>query len=246
MNKKIIAVSLVILIITVMFAACGKDKGYKLDVDNDGFTHAYATDAEGNTVLDEEGSIIVYQTEKNGEIATDENGNKKENRVEMPEKIVKSDLFENKAFKVTIPEGWIKGEGGLVQYSKKGNNNCKINIVNCGSIKDKVSDKDDAETKFNKAMDDIVKDANKTKDAIIKEYPDTTYSYKTVKISNLDMLSLNFAIIDKNGKVIHGAQEYYFIIGEDLYAIKYYNYQGDGYDKDYDFGSFIEQNLKLK
>lgn len=130
MNKKIIAVSLVILIITVMFAACGKDKGYKLDVDNDGFTHAYATDAEGNTVLDEEGSIIVYQTEKNGEIATDENGNKKENRVEMPYAVIKGNEYITKDYKFTAPDGWAvdKTSGLYIAVSKDGLSQIQLEI----------------------------------------------------------------------------------------------------------------------
>ena len=131
MNKKIIAVFCVVILMISVFSACGnKDKGYKLDVDNDGFTHAYATDAEGNTVLDEEGSIVVYQTEKNGEIATDENGNKKENRVEMPKAIVKGNEYITKEFKFKAPEGWAvqKPNGLYIAVSKDGLSQIQLEI----------------------------------------------------------------------------------------------------------------------
>lgn len=131
MNKKIIAVFCVVILMASVFTACGnKDKGYKLDVDNDGFTHAYATDAEGNTVLDEEGSIVVYQTEKNGEIATDENGNKKENRVEMPKAIVKGNEYITKEFKFKAPEGWAvqKPNGLYIAVSKDGLSQIQLEI----------------------------------------------------------------------------------------------------------------------
>ena len=58
MQKKIIAVACAVILIATLFVSCKKDMGYMLGKDELGFEHAYVTDAEGNTVLDDNGNIL--------------------------------------------------------------------------------------------------------------------------------------------------------------------------------------------
>ncbi len=127
MTKKIIAVSLVVLLIAVGFVACGKDKGYLLAKDENGIEHAYVTDANGETVLNSDGNIRVYETDKNGEIATDENGNQKENSVKMPEVVKTDKKYQTKEFVFNIPSGWKPGDSGFVAVSEDGSEQIQVN-----------------------------------------------------------------------------------------------------------------------
>lgn len=105
MNKKIIAVFCVVILMASVFSACG-NKGYLLMKDEHGVKHAYVTDENGSTVLNEQGNIRVYETDKNGNIAKDKDGNPKENSVKPPKAVVKGNEYRTPNFKFVAPAGW--------------------------------------------------------------------------------------------------------------------------------------------
>ena len=71
MQKKIVAVSLVILMVALLLASCGNK--YLMGEIN-GVERPLVTDAEGNTELDDEGKIAVYVTDAKGNIQYDADG----------------------------------------------------------------------------------------------------------------------------------------------------------------------------
>lgn len=116
MNKKIIAVFCVVILMVSVFSACG-NKGYLLAKDENGIEHAYVTDENGETVLNDEGNIRIYETDVNGKIAKDENGKAKENFIEMPEILKTDKKYQTEEFIFNIPDGWKIGDNGFIAAS---------------------------------------------------------------------------------------------------------------------------------
>lgn len=238
MNKKIIAVSLVIIMITVFFAACGKDKGYKLDVDNDGFTHAYATDAEGNTVLNDNGDIIVYQTEKNGEIARDAEGNKIENILEMPPVVLLKHGCETKDFILNFDDSWTRGEDN--KYIKNGDKAIYI------EIKEKYVCQGDEKIDLDGTVQRDI-DYNNSLLESMGDY--AKYEYGYVEINGIKMHQQTFLLKGNDGNLINDSTVYNFIIGKRLYEVSYYYYglQTETKVKEpFDFSEYFRSIFTLK
>lgn len=239
MTKKIIAVSLVILLIAVSFAACGKDKGYLLAKDQDGNEHAYVTDAEGNTVLDENGDIRVYETDKNGEIATDKDGSKKENVVKMPEYIAKADKYETPSFYFTIADGWNKAdEDG--KYIKGENKDCFI------SISKSFSDVEEGENVLEATLVSTIEINAQVVEKAKKTYPDTTFNYGYEEVAGQTMYKLEYCFKDDAENVVLYSTSYYFYSDGAIYNIAYANVNGSEYDANFNFAEFVAANLKMK
>lgn len=128
MNKKIIAVFCVVILMASVFSACG-NKGYLLMKDQNGIEHAYVTDENGSTVLNEQGDIRVYETDANGKIAKDENGKPKENVIKAPEKLISDSEYKTKEFKFTAPDGWKIDGNSYIAVSKDGQSQIQLNVL---------------------------------------------------------------------------------------------------------------------
>ena len=110
MQKKIVAVSLVILMVALLLASCGNK--YLMGEIN-GVERPLVTDAEGNTELDDEGKIAVYVTDAKGNIQYDADGNPEKRYYDLPEKLIKGNTLETSAYKFTAPDGWTLKENGI-------------------------------------------------------------------------------------------------------------------------------------
>lgn len=238
MTKKIIAVSLVILLIAVSFVACGKDKGYLLAKDQDGIEHAYVTDSEGNTVLSDDGNIRVYETDKNGEIATDADGNKRENTVEKPEYEASADKYETADFVLNITDGWKKAEGG--KYIKGENADCFITVS-----KD-FTDFKNGEGALEYKLQDTIALNEQVINKFKEQYPVAVFNHDYKEINGKNMYFLEYYVEDANKKAVLYSILYYFVVGENIYCITYADTNGKEYNPDYDFSTYIEKNLTIK
>lgn len=239
MEKKIIAVSLVIILIAVSFVACGKNKGYKLAKDEYGFEHAYVTDAEGNTVLDDNGNIRVYQTDANGEIATDGNGNKKENVVEVPRVILDDHSCATKDFVLKLDKSWKRSEEDG-KYLKNGD---KANYI---EVKEKyVCNEGEVIDLEVYVQSDIEYNESIVKNAGGK----ATYEQGFIEVKGVKMHQQSFQLVGNDGNLINDSKVYNFVIGDILYEVSYYYYglQTDNKTSEpYDFLEYFKTAFELK
>ncbi|MCH5189753.1 MAG: hypothetical protein J1F37_04245 [Oscillospiraceae bacterium] len=128
MNKKIIAAFCIVILMVSIFSACG-NKGYLLAKDENGVEHAYVTDENGETVLNEEGNIRVYETDAHGKIVKDKDGTLRENYVEMPEKLMTDKKYQTKEFVFIIPNGWGMGDANYISISQDGLSRIQFNNI---------------------------------------------------------------------------------------------------------------------
>lgn len=128
MNKKITALFCAVILMAAVFSACG-NKGYLLAKDENGFEHAYVTDEDGSTLLNEDGDIRVYETDKNGKIVKDENGKPKENSVKMPEILITDNKYRTSEFEFNIPAGWKAGDKTFIAESEDGLSRIQFNKI---------------------------------------------------------------------------------------------------------------------
>lgn len=246
MQKRIIAVACAVIIIATLFVSCKKDMGYKLGKDELGFEHAYVTDAEGNTVLDENGNILVYQTDKNGEIATDENGEQKQNFINMPTNaIIEDDTVEIKLFKYNVPKGFKANQLGWLMKSGT-EDKCYINVVYAATL--------DEDTTLEEYIDELTFKNT----ALIKAINDGEYiddGFKTaentrepINIANGKAKAIcdTYKFLSAEDKVVHYASATYFTLGSDVYVASYCCIDGVGYDESFDFVSWLQNDLIIK
>lgn len=238
MNKKVIALSLVIVLLATTFAACGKIKNPIIELD--GNEYVLATDDEGNTIVDDEGNFIVHPTDNRGKIIKDEDGVPQTNKVEFNEVLVDNGAIETAHFKFSIKEpGWTLGEDGA--YYKDGtNNNVSIKISDYGVYEDGKTFEDD----FNEG----IKNLNMFADEVKKEYPKTTVeSDNTIKLTdgNLTAGIGTLKVVSEDGKVQLVMSGLRFEINGKLYSIEF-SCKGEYYDESFDLIKIANESITLK
>ena len=233
MNKKIIAAFCIVILMVSIFSACG-NKGYLLAKDENGVEHAYVTDENGETVLNDDGDIRVYQTDEHGKIARDENGNPKENSVKKPEISVNNDgSVTNGAFTLPVIDGWEAIDTG--RLVKKGTNE------NCYILAEYQTNETEEST-FAVMMDKVITDNKTLIDEINNGDHEEIGSVKAemntdrFKYQGFDAMYLSFTIHESSVKVVHHAEVIYFVAGDgSVYAVNYVCLNGDGYDSSFNF-----------
>lgn len=236
MNKKIIAVFCVVILMASVFTACG-NKGYLLMKDENGVEHAYVTDENGSTVLNEQGDIRVYQTDANGKIVKDENGKPKENSVKKPEFEAKEDRYETSDFVLKITDGWKNATQG--KYIKGENSDCFIEISKY------FTDFNGGDAALQSRLVDTIS-ANEQAMDNFKNYPVASFEHGYKEICGRNMYLLEFYVEDENKKPVLYALHVYFVAGNNVYSIVYGDATGKEYNPDFDFTSYVEKNLTIK
>lgn len=244
MNKKFIAVFCILILMVSVFSACG-NKGYLLAKDENGVEHAYVTDENGETVLNEDGNIRVYETDAHGKIVKDENGNKKENSVKKPEfSINKNGSVTNGIFTLYPVDGWeASNKGTLV---KKGTDeHCYImaEYLTSETEEKPFSLVIDEIISENKPLADSINDGDYKDNGIVKAEMNTNrFEYQ-----GKEAVFMSFTIFDTADKVIHHAETIHFINGEgEIYAITYGCLNGEGYDSSFNFLDWANNNFEIK
>ncbi len=243
MNKKIIAIALVLVIIATAFAGCSK--GEKSIIN--GKEYLLMTDDEGNTIVDEDQNVIAIVTDDKGEVQTYEDGEPQTYPVNINNDFAGEDFIQGIEYKITAPEGWAPNRlGRLVKEGTDGQ--CYVEFA---TMVDYEEEKDKSESERVKTLDNYLKMINDQNALLISAYEQEGYKVE-VEQSSIDIQladkaivcrEITYNIVDGKGKVVHHAVNYYFETERNIYKMGYVCSGGIGYDETFDFKAFLEDNL---
>lgn len=250
MEKKIIAVALALLLMVTAFVGCTqKYKTTKIG----GKEYLLETDAEGNTIMNGD-QLVAVVTDRDGEIITYSNGENQTYYVDIPGSLVIDGVVRGDNFKLNILKGWTSTDFNKI-YKDDTDKKCYIQFI-------KVVNKFDNGENFDLYLDKIdtqnqlIIDTFADEEAmneLIKENPDAakligcTYTMdKSETILTTDNIPCRVRIhkaVDKDGNVIHYAENYYFMSGQSVYKLEYICMDGVGYDESFNFKSYANENF---
>ncbi len=97
MKKSIAVISILILVLSICFTACG---GKNVILDENGEKHVLATNKDGSFVQDEYGNVF--------EVLTNENGESYTKSYVLPDRVTnkRGNKIENTFIKLKVPNGW--------------------------------------------------------------------------------------------------------------------------------------------
>lgn len=234
MEKKIIAVALVLVFMVTVFVGCSKGKKY---VDDDGYEHLLVTDKEGNTVLNEEGKMVVYLTEPDGKIREDEDGEPMTGYVAFPEQVIKGNTLETPDYKMTLSDEWKLQEDG--EFVRKDNEKISIEIIKMGDptkkgLKELFNEEAKIAEEFTKLFEKEY--------PVIKKHTDSgVFSFKKIEYCMLEYKMSK----EENGPVIYYSNAMYFVYNDQLYQANL-SCEDGSYDKALNLYDIIDANLIMK
>lgn len=249
MEKKIIAIALVLVVMVTAFVGCGQ-KYKTTKVGNN--EYLLETDAEGNTIIKDD-QLVAVVTDRNGEIITYENGENQTYYVNIPGSVVIDGVVRGDNFKLNILKGWTSTDFDRI-YKDKTDNKCFIQFSETYVLKGKETFEDAfIETdKANKEIVDVINDEEALKE-LVKTNPDaakylggkcTVNTGTTTFTSNAyPCKTYVYKIVDAKGNVVHYGESYYFLVEKTIYCVSYTCMDGVGYDESFNFGSYIKQNF---
>lgn len=187
MDKKIIAVALVLVLMVTAFVGCGKK--YETTKIN-GMEFVLVTDAEGNTIIDEDNRVAIHPTDRNGNIPKDENGEPQTNWIPLPETKIK-----RTGCSFGLGKGWIYDDI-IDGYVKEGQE--KNISVTVGEFKNEYSS-------FDEYMKETEKQSQEYIDQIKKAFPKTEISITdgVATTRNLPCKIIETKIVDSEDRVFH-------------------------------------------
>ncbi len=211
MSKKIVAISLALVLIVTCFVACGKEN-YRIEKIN-GQEYVLATNEDGEVITDESGNVIVHPTDASGKVMKNEDGVPYTNRVEAPDYVAKNKI-ETDEYVFQIKEGWNFNRIANRYEKVDAGRNCVALVCEfempegCETIEDYIE-----ETK-EKSKDFI--------DAIKKQY---NYSETATNVSfsdkNIEAIAYEIEIKDNEGKMINYTYSIYFLYGDKVMSVDY-------------------------
>ncbi len=234
MQKKIVAVSLVILMVALLLASCGNK--YLMGEIN-GVERPLVTDAEGNTELDDEGKIAVYVTDAKGNIQYDADGNPEKRYYDLPEKLIKGNTLETSAYKFTAPDGWTLKENGIF-YKNGTDDNISIQLMKDTTLTDGKTYEAFLAEKQGVSQD--VLDALKAENMEVEE-----------NVTKGSLLSGEpITMIERTTKSNSDGSIYYYAsvyvnIGDDVYSANC-GYSGSDKDESFNLMDIVSSNLVIK
>jgi len=235
MQKKIVAVSLVVLMIAVLLASCGNKY---LMAEVGGVERPLVTDADGNTEVNNEGKVAVYVTDAKGNIQYDDAGNPQKNYYALPERMINGQSLETLAYKFSMPDGWTLKDNGYF-YKDGTDDKCYVQCVKDQTLGD-----------FD-TYESFIAQKEVDQDQIIEQfktqYPDTTMVITKGNLTDgKEVTFFTYTIKDASGAIIHYAISAYVNIGEDIYSANYVCDGGTGYDESFDFMGVFSSNFIVK
>lgn len=235
MEKKIIAVALVLVLMVTVFTACGKKYLIK---EFDGLEYPLVTDDEGNTILNESNGIAFYVTNENNEIVTDDKGETQTNWVTLKSDLATDDILAGDFYRLKVPEGW-EADGGAGRLEKKDSNEmCCITPVSLVDEMEKGKTYNDYvvsyEDVLKKAVDGFKEDGNSA------NYKKSTTA---ITLKGLYCTKFVFEAFDKDGKMVIHSENLLFASGATIYKMEYFSINGVGYDEEFDFEAYLDQNF---
>lgn len=232
MNKKIIAILLVFTLVITCFVACQKEK---LDtVKINGEDVALATDKDGNTIINDDNQVAVLVTDSEGEVITYSNGEDQTRWVGAVGGFVAEDFVMGEHYKLALIEGWSGDDSGKV--IKDGTDgDCYIQFV-----KNKETSKNDTYAGYLETIDN---QNEQLIPAFEKEGLTLTIEKNNETVGIYNSQHYIYKIVDGDGKVVHYAENYYFIAGETIYSVNYACTNGVGYDESFNFGNYVRDSF---
>lgn len=254
MNKKILALALAIVFIATAFTAC--KKGPELTKVN-GMELPLETNKNGETIINEDNQIAVLVTDRDNEVLTDLEGENQTHWVQINGPLVIEDTVQTKDYSLAIPSGWEGDEKSGRVVKKDTDGQCYIQIMKVATLKGEESldtylESVDAQ---NTAIAEAFADEEQM-NALIEQNPDfATYkgckytvakSTGTIASGVLNCQIRTNKITDKDGNVIHYAENYYFVAEKSIYKLDYICEGGKGYDEPLNFRQYIAEGFTFK
>ena len=250
MEKKIIAIALVLVLMVTAFVGCGKNHN-KMNIG--GKEVLLETDAEGSTLIKDD-KLVAIVTDNAGEIITHENGENQTYYINIPGSLVIDGITHGEHYKLKLLKGWTATDFNKV-YKDGTDGKCYIDCVmalskfeegeDIDTYLEKIDTQDETVIKVfsdEKAMAELVKDNPAVEKFNGCKY-EVTKSNASITKDNLSCRVRIHKAVDKNGDLIHYVESYYFVSGESLYTLSYTCEDGKGYDKTFDFKSYVNQNF---
>ncbi len=237
MNKKIIAILLVFTLVITCFAACKKHDYETTKVGN--LELLLYTDANGNTVINEDNQIIAVVTDSEGEILTYENGEEQTHYVQISGSYVGDGYIQNKNYKLVIPEGWRGNENDRIIKTNT-DDNCYIHFTENKIFKD------------NENLDMYLEKLDQQNAQLIEGFKAEGYTLTvdkkttTVGTNNLNSVWYAYKMVDGDGKIVHYAENLYFLNSKTLYSLNYICENGIGYDESFNFVEYAKTGFTFK
>lgn len=250
MEKKIIAIALVLVVMVTAFVGCGQKYKTTKVGNNEYLLH---TDAEGNTIIKDD-QLVAVVTDRDGEIITYENGENQTYYVPIPGSLVIDGIVRGDNFTLNILDGWTSTDYNII-FKDKTDNKCYIKFEKI--VKELKKDETLATylEKVDKNNQDII-DAfsnDELMDKLVKDNPavekfrDCTFTIeKGETVISKDNIPCQFRInkiVDKDGNVVHYVENYYIVLNKAIYKLDYACEDGVGYDEEFDFKSYANQNF---
>lgn len=233
MNKKIIAISIALVIMVTCFSAC-KQKRETTTIN--GQEMIAVTDEIGNPIINEKNEAVVLVTDREGEVVTFESGEEQTRYVQIKDALVIDDVAHGEKYNMNVLSGWAAGQGGRI--NKDGaDGKCYIHFT-----KNKDLEKNETLATYLEAVDeqnDLLVDGFK-KEGYIVTIKDGT---SAISSKNIGCETRTYKIVDGDGKVVHYAENYYFVADDAIYSVNYACETGIGYDESFDFDSYLKTNF---
>ena len=250
MNKKILALALAIVFVATAFTACKKTP--ELTKIN-GKEYPLETNKDGNTIINDENQIAVIVTDKNGEAIKAGDGENQTHWLQINGPIVIEGKVQSGKYSLGIPSGW-EGEEISGRVVKKGTDgDCyiqvkKIRKLEKGESLETYLEQIDAQ---NTAIAEAFADEEQMA-ALVAQNPDyeafvgskyTVAENSVLLPDGTHSLSRVNKIVNKDGDIIHYAENYYFLDGKEIYKLDYICENGNGYDEGFSFPQYIEEHF---
>lgn len=236
MEKKIIAIALVLVLMVTVFVGCSKK--YETTKIN-GNEFALVTDKEGNTIVDESYRVAFYVTDSEGNIEKDENGEKITNWYQLKNTITDEEKIQSDLYEMAIIDGWGTNSVGIMTKDDT-DDKCYIKYIQLAEVTNDLTLKSYLET--------VEEQNNKVIDALKEEGYIVEYSKESrqITLKAKECTYYQFKVIDNEGNVIHYAENYYFVHGNAISKLEYACQDGVGYDEEFIFKAYIDMNFTFK
>lgn len=235
MNKKIIAILLIFTLVITCFVACQKNKLETTKIN--GEEVALATDKDGNTIVNEDNQIAVLVTDFDGNIIEYENGEPQTRWVGAGNSLVGDGYVMGDNYKLTLLEGW---SGDALGRAVKDDTDLKCYIQ---FVKNQELSKEVTLETYLEAIDD-------QDEQLIEGFKEKgltfTVDKNTTTVNNYNSEHYVYKIVDGDGKVIHYAENFYFIAEGAICSINYACINGVGYDESFSFANYVRENFTFK
>lgn len=236
MNKKIIALALAILFIATAFTACKKElETTKIN----GNEFVLYTDDEGNTVISKDNKIAIAVTDAYGEIVTYSNREPQTNWVQLYGDIQGETFIRGENYQMNALEGWTPDRMGKI-IKNETDGRCYVQFAEITEVTRDVSLYSYLDAIDNQNAE-LVSGYEKQGYTLTIEKED-----RTITEQEIGCIFYKYEVKDKDGKIMHYAENYYFVADNTIYKLGYVCEDGIGYDESFNFEEYLNTSFTYK